>query len=182
MLLWNQFPHLFLPLLAFVLVGLCALASVCRLEWSTRATDRTVAQNLRDEGLCAPMAVAPPSPPPSPPATTMPACADPRVTAARLREVHALRDEGLLSPEEFAEKRAQICTAISRATRPGRWPCAAGGRCAGAARKGLGWVPAACGPAGARGLVAKSNVVVGAGGAAAGGSSVGCAILGERAS
>ena len=55
-LLWNQFPHLMLPVLGFAAVGLVALSAAFRLEVRTRRGDRNVALLLRKDGSEVPWA------------------------------------------------------------------------------------------------------------------------------
>ena len=56
----SQFPHLFMSLAAFALVGLIALVVSGALEHTTRRRDQVIGDLLRSAGLCAP--VAPPMP------------------------------------------------------------------------------------------------------------------------
>ena len=174
LLVWNQFPHLIVPICGFAVVGLISLATAAHLERRTRLADKVTAGLLRDEGLCTPAAMPPPSPerrptppsarppamatrrepspPPSPPPAlaysalgvadhrddhaagtraepslahewvaasmgSQPAhapllpfarAADFAPAAPRLRQLGALRDEGLITTEEFLAKRAAI--------------------------------------------------------------------------
>ena len=61
-LLWNQFPHLIVPIISFAIIGLTALVLAGRIEYTTRKRDEIVARALRNDGLCAPSVFVPPSP------------------------------------------------------------------------------------------------------------------------
>ena len=68
LLLWNQFPHFYVAMLAFAVIGVLAIATAGRLEWRTRQNDQVMKRLLRT--LDAPMhradsAAAPPPPPPT---------------------------------------------------------------------------------------------------------------------
>ena len=62
-LLWNQFPHLMYPIAGFAAVGLLAMVISGRMEHQTRKRDRLMGEMLRSDGISAPRAIAPPSPP-----------------------------------------------------------------------------------------------------------------------
>ena len=130
-LLWNQLPHILLPVVGFAILAIIALLISGGLERVAKKQDADISKALRS-GMPSQAAGSSfsgtrltPSPPPSPPASPPepPAEPAPRRTAprraprasapsSRLRELHALHAEGILTEEEYGTKRAEIVAAL----------------------------------------------------------------------
>ena len=133
-LLWNQFPHLYMPVFGFLFIGLALSFAAVRMESVTRRKDRVMAITLRNDGLAAPISsYSPPSPglystgaptpPPSPPSSVPvpppaarprlpPPPPPPRSVSVRLRELAEVERFGMLTEDEYTAKRAEILAAL----------------------------------------------------------------------
>ena len=130
-LLWNQLPHILLPVVGFAILAIIALLISGGLERVAKKQDADISKALRSgmpsqgAGSSFSGARLTPSPPPSPPASPPepPAGPAPRRTAprraprasapsSRLRELHALLNDGLVTEEEYGTKRAEIVAAL----------------------------------------------------------------------
>jgi hypothetical protein len=141
-LLWNQFPHLYVPVFGFLLIGVVVSCAAARMESATRRRDRIMANTLRNDGLAAPISsysppspdlppteahTPPPSPPsslPEPPPTRLrlppprpaprprPPAPQLRSVSARLRELAEVERLGMLTEDEYTAKRAEILAAL----------------------------------------------------------------------
>ena len=126
LLLWNQFPHFYIPVYCFGFIAIAVVLLSGRLEKVARRKDQHMASMLRRDGISAPMRRPPPSPtsyttpstpmqrvpspPPSPPVLqdARPA----RTAAMRLKELNEVEALGLLREGEFDAKRSEILEAL----------------------------------------------------------------------
>ena len=121
-LLWNQFPHFYIPVYCFGIIGMATVLFSGRLEIRARRRDQHMASMLRRDGISAPTRVPPPSPtlysappapmPPVPSPPPSPPGLQARTAATRLTELHEVEALGLLRQGEFDAKRREILEAL----------------------------------------------------------------------